>query len=167
MQRSLIKGGLAALALSVSAAGLTACATQQSMTQNTEQMLAAAGFIEKPANTPRREQHLASLPPYRVLSQNVHVGGNETVGYIYADPQFCHCVFVGDPQAYSRFQQLAFQQHLANEQFAAEAMAEDDTFGWGDWGPYPYWGDGVVVVGGGGFHGGFHGGDFHGGDFHH
>jgi hypothetical protein len=71
-------------------------------------------------------------------------------------------VFVGNPDAYARFQQLAFQQHLANEQIAASEMAQDDMFGWGDWGPYPYWGGGdVVVVGGrhfagGGFHGGAH-----------
>ncbi len=159
MRRSLMKGGLAALALSVSASCLVACATQQSMTQNTEQMLAAAGFIQKPADTPRRQQHLAALPPYRVLSQRVHIAGTETMGFIYADPQFCHCVFVGNADAYSKFQQLAFQQHLENQQIAAEEMAEEDTFGWGDWGPYPYWGGGVVVVGGGDFHGGgFHGG---------
>jgi len=154
MQRFLIKGGLAAFALLLSATGLVACATQQSMTQNTESMLAAAGFIEKPANTPAREAHLAALQPYRVLSQHVSVGGQETVGYVYADPQFCHCVFVGGPGAYSHFQQMAFQQHLAEEQFAAAEMAQDDTFGWGDWGPYPYWGGGDVVVIGHGFHGG-------------
>ncbi len=157
MQRSLLRGGVATLALSLAAACLAACATQQSMTQNTEQMLAAAGFLEKPANTPQRQARLAALPPYHVLSQRVTAGGQDSVGYVYADPQFCNCVFVGGPQAYSRFQQLAFQQHLANEQFAAEEMAQDDSFGWGNWGPYPYWGSGGVVVVGGGFHGGgFH-----------
>jgi hypothetical protein len=155
MQTTLIRGGVTALALSLAAASLAACATQQSMTQSTEQMLAASGFLEKPADTPTRQQHLASLPPYRVLSQRVHANGQDTVGYVYADPQFCHCVFVGNPDAYAHFQQLAFQQHLANEQIAASEMAEDNMFGWGDWGPYPYWGEGdVVVVGGGHFHGG-------------
>jgi hypothetical protein len=155
MQPSVAKGALAVLALALSATGLAACATQQSMTQTTEQMLAASGFLEKPANTPRREQHLAALPPYRILSQHVTAAGQDSVGYVYADPQFCHCVFVGGPEAYARFQQLAFQQHLADQQIAAAEMAQDDAFGWGDWGPYPYWGDGVVVVGGR-FHHGFH-----------
>jgi hypothetical protein len=150
MQRSLIKGGLCALALSLSTTCLVACATQQSLTQNTENMLAAAGFLEKPANTPAREAHLARLQPYKILSQRVTVAGNDTVGYVYADPQFCHCAYVGSPEAYSRFQQLAFQQHLANEQIAAADMAQDDMFGWGEWGPYPYWGGGGVIIAGGG-----------------
>jgi len=160
MRRSIVKGGLSALALSVAAAGLAACATQQSMTDNMEHMLAAAGFLEKPANTPARQAHLASLQPYRILSQRVTAGGKDSVGYVYADPQFCRCVFVGGPEAYSRFQQLAFQEHLAQEQYAAAEMADEGAFGWGDWGPYPYWGGGDVVV----FHGGFHG--FHGGFAH-
>ena len=146
--------GRAAVAVAVSALGLAACATQQSMTDSTERMLVAAGFLEKPANTPHREAKLASLPPYKILSQRVTAGGNDTVGYVYADPQFCHCVFVGNSDAYQKFQQLAFQEHLAQEQIAAAEMANDDAFGWGDWGPYPYWGGGgeVVVVRGG--HGG-------------
>jgi hypothetical protein len=160
MKTSLARGGLTALALSLAATGLAACATQQSMTQNTEQMLAASGFLAKPADTPRRVAHLAALQPYHVLSQRVTANGQDTVGYIYADPQFCHCVFVGNPDAYARFQQLAFQQRLANEQIAAADMAQDDMFGWGDWGPYPYWGQGDVVVVGGGH---FAGGGFHGG----
>ena len=124
-------------------------------------MLAAAGFLEKPADTPARQAHLAALPPYRVISQRLTVEGKDTVGYIYADPQVCRCVFVGDPTAYQRFQQMAFQEHLAREQFAAAEMAGEEV-GWDDWGPYPSWGGGGIVVfhGGGGFYGG---GGFHGG----
>jgi hypothetical protein len=138
-------------------ATLAACATPQSMAPSTEQMLAASGFLEKPADTPVRQAKLAALPPYRILAQRVTVGGQDTVGYIYADPTTCHCVFVGNPQTYQRFQQYALQQRMAQDQIAAEDMAADGGFGWGDWGPYPYWGDGVIVVGGG-----FHGGGFHG-----
>jgi hypothetical protein len=135
------------------AAAVAACASQQSVAETQEQMLAAAGFLEKPADTPTRQARLAALQPYRLMSQRVAAGGNDSVGYIYADPQFCHCVYVGGPEAYSRYQQLAFQQHLAQEQIAAQEMAADDTFGWGDWGPYPYWGGGpVVVFNGRGFH---------------
>jgi hypothetical protein len=158
-----LKGGLCGLAIAVSAAGLAGCATQQTVTQNTEQILAAAGFLQKPANTPHREARLAALQPYHILSQRLMVHGQDTVGYVYADPQYCHCVYVGDPTAYQRFQQLALQQQMQQQQIAAADMAYNDSFGWGDWGPYPYWGGGgdVVVYGGGGFHGG--GGGFHGG----
>jgi hypothetical protein len=151
------KGGLCGLAIALSVAG---CASQQAMTQNTEQMLAAAGFLQKPADTPKREARLASLTPYHILSQRLLVGGQDTVGYVYADPQYCHCVYVGDPTAYQRFQQLALQQQMQQQQIAAADMAYTDSFGWGDWGPYPYWGGGdVEVYSRGGFaSGGFHGG---------
>jgi hypothetical protein len=149
--------------LALIAFGLAACVTPQMQAQNTEQMLVAAGFLEKPANTPQRVARMNALPPMRILSQRVTVGGHDSVGYVFADPQFCHCVFVGNPDAYQRFQQYALQQHLANEQVAAMEMAQDDAFGWGEWGPYPWWGgpswgDGVVIVHGGGWGGGFHGG---------
>ena len=140
---------LAPLVLSAAAVCLGACETQQMQTQSTENMLVAAGFLEKPANTPHRQAKLAALPPFRILSQRVTAGGQDTVGYVYADPQFCHCVYVGTPQAYQQYQQMAFQQHLAQEQIAASEMASDDAFGWDEWGPYPFWGGGGVVVGGG------------------
>jgi hypothetical protein len=140
------------LTVGACALGLAACASQQSVADSQEQMLAAAGFLEKPADTPARQARLAALQPYKLMAQRVTAGGRDTVGYIYADPQFCHCVYVGGPEAYARFQQLALQQHLAQEQIAAQEMAEDNAFGWGEWGPYPYWGQGpVVVFAGGGF----------------
>ncbi len=150
-------GGFPAVCLA--AGWLAGCASQQAITEQAEQMLAAAGFVQKPADTPRREARLASLPPYRVLAQPLTANGQETIGYVYADPQFCHCVFVGDSAAYSRFEQFAFQQRMAREQIEAAEIANEDMFGWGDWGPYPFWGGGGVVFAGGVAHD--H--DFHGG----
>jgi hypothetical protein len=135
---------------------LAACVSQASRVQDKEQMLVAAGFLEKPASTPQRQAHLASLPPFSVLSQQLQVGGVDTIGYVYADPQFCHCLFVGDPAAYQRFQQMALQQRIAQEQIQATEMAEDNAFDWGMWGPYDYWGGGDIIGGHGG-HGGFGG----------
>ena len=128
------------------AGGLAACASLATKVQDKEQMLAAAGFLEKPANTPARQARLAALPPYKILSQSLQAGGKDTVGYVYADPQFCHCVYVGDPAAYQQFQQLAYQQRLQEEEISAAEMAQDDAFDWGAWGPYDYWGGGGVVV---------------------
>ncbi len=144
---NLLRGGVGtALALV-----LTACASPASEAQNEEQMLAAAGFLEKPATTPHRRERLATLQPFRILSQPLRAGGVDTVGYVYADPRFCHCLFVGDAAAYQRFQAMAFQQRLAQEQIQATEMAQDEAFDWGVWGPYDYWGGGpVVVIHGGG-----------------
>ena len=125
---------------------LVACASPASRVQDQEQMLAAAGFLEKPASTPQRQAHLASLPPFKILSQQLKVGGMETVGYVYADPQFCNCLYVGDPAAYERFQRMAYQQKIARERVEASEMAEERSLDWGMWGPYDYWGGGEIVV---------------------
>jgi len=135
--------GLAA-ALAILLAG---CVSEQSRVQDTEQMLAAAGFVEKPANTPAREAQLAALPPFRIQSQQIRAGNADTVGYVYADPQFCHCLFVGNDRAYERHQRMVVEKKIADERMQAAEMREDASFDWGAWGPYDdWWGGGVVVV---------------------
>jgi hypothetical protein len=115
--------------------------------QDTEQMLTAAGFVEKPANSPAREAQLAALPPFRIQSQQIHAGGADTIGYVYADPQFCHCLFVGNDRAYERHQRMMVEKKIADERLQAAAMREDAAFDWGAWGPYDdWWGPGAVVV---------------------
>lgn len=122
------------------------CVSEQSRVQETEQMLVAAGFIEKPASTPDRQNQLATLPPYKILSQEIHVGNGDTYGYVYADPQYCHCLFVGDAKAYQQYQQIALQKKIADEQLQAAEMTENAYFDWGMWGPYDWWGPGPIVV---------------------
>ena len=122
-----------------------ACASEQAEVQQTEQMLAAAGFRMQPADTPQRQAQLAATPPRQLLTQTLQVGGKPTAGYIYADPDYCHCVYLGTPQAFQAYQQLALQQRIANEQLQAAEMQEDAAFDWGMWGP-GYWGPGPVVV---------------------
>lgn len=122
------------------------CVSEQSRVENSEQMLVAAGFVEKPATSPERQQQLATLKPYKVLRQPVQVNGQDTFGYLYADPQYCHCVLTGDARAYQVYQQLAQQQKLAEERLEAEELAQEEAFDWGAWGPYGYWGGPPVVV---------------------
>lgn len=122
------------------------CVSEQSQVQETEQMLAAAGFLEKPAITPERQNQLAMLPPYKILSQPIHAGNADTYGYVYADPQYCHCLFLGDPKAYQQYQQMAVQKKIADEQMRAAEMAENAYFDWGMWGPYDWWGPAPVIV---------------------
>lgn len=131
--------GLAALAL-------TGCASQQAQIDNVEQMLVAAGFLEKPADTPARQQQLASLEPFRVERQLVQVKGGNTFGYLYADPRYCHCVFTGDAAAYQKFRQIAEQQRIADERLQAAELEQENAFDWGAWGPYGYWGGPPMVV---------------------
>lgn len=111
----------------------------------TEQLLAAAGFQMEPADTPERQAELATLPPHQLLMQTLQVGGTPATGYVYADPDHCHCLFVGDAKAYQAFQQLAVQKRIADEYLQAAALNENAAFEWNHWGP-GFWGPTPVIV---------------------
>src|SRR5258708_33024389 len=111
----------------------------------TEQMLTAAGFRMEPADTPERQAELASLPPHQVLVQPVRVGDTPTTGYVYVDPDHCHCLFVGDAKAYQAFQQLAVQKRIADEYLQAASLNENAAFEWSHWGP-GFWGPQPVII---------------------
>ncbi len=139
MPRSIVGSKAALLLAGTISIFCTGCQSTQSQVENTEQMLAAAGFEEKPANTPQREQQLASLPPFKLLRRDLPPGRPVSFGYVYADPQFCHCIFVGGPKEYQQYSQMALQQRVAQEQLQAAQMQEDAAFNWGMWGPYGGW----------------------------
>jgi hypothetical protein len=114
----------------VAAAALTlvGCATlHRREAQDTEQVLAAAGFRAKPADTPAKLENLNTMPPRKLVS---HVEDGHFV-YIYADPDNCRCLYVGGDKEYSAFQKLSVDEEIADERY----MAEMD---WDMWGPW-YW----------------------------
>lgn len=127
--------GLAALAgLGLLLAG---CATPAQRAESQENLLSAAGFGQRPANTPQRQASLNTLPPDRV----VRVVHGDRVNYVFADPLVCNCLYVGDQAAWGRYQQELLQLHVANEQEMAAQMNENAAmnWGWGPWGPGPWW----------------------------
>src|SRR5438445_10312284 len=74
---------------------LTGCATmRRSEARSTEELLAAAGFVMRPADTAERQQRLAARPPYRLES---HAKDGKVV-YTYADPNGWVCLYVGGPK---------------------------------------------------------------------
>jgi hypothetical protein len=107
-------------------------AIQREEAQKTESILSASGFQMKPADTPDRIAHLQSLTPLKVVP---HTKDGRLV-YVYADPKSCKCLFVGDEQAYQRYQALAIKEQLAQEQMMAAQMNEDAAMNWGLWGPF-------------------------------
>ncbi len=115
----------------IAAAALTGCVNP---VVQKEDLLAAAGFATKPADTPARQAALARMPPHKFTHQ---VRNGKTV-YLYADPTICGCVYAGDDTAYSRYRQEVFQQRLADEQEMAANMNEEAqmqaNLDWGLWG---------------------------------
>ena len=115
-----------ALLALVAALPLAGCATlQRREAGNTEQLLAAAGFQAKPADTPAKVANLDAMPPRKLVSQ-VKDG---KFAYGYADPDGCKCLYVGGPQEYSTYQRLAIEKRIADD----ECQTAMDWNLWGPW----------------------------------
>ncbi len=118
---------------------LAACATTQEQISHKEDLLAAAGFTVKPANTPERESELHRLPPDRFVTR---AKGDE-MEYLYADPVACNCLYIGNQHAYGAFKKEMFQQRIADEQEMTAMMYNHpwnwDGWNWGPWGPGWWW----------------------------
>jgi hypothetical protein len=114
---------LLALIIALPLAGCAAI--QRSEARDTEQLLAAAGFQAKPADTPEKLANLRAMPPRQLVSQ----AKEGKFVYAYADPDYCQCLYVGGPQEYSAYQRLAVKQEIAQEQL-------DASMDWNMWGPW-------------------------------
>ena len=100
-------------------------------TQHTEDLLSAAGFNVVIASTPQQLQHLATLPPYKMIK----IQRNGKVRYVYADPAQ-KLIYVGGVFAHQRFKDLRLTKNLAEQdiqdaEFNAQRAAE-----WDVWGPF-------------------------------
>jgi hypothetical protein len=120
------------VALGLSLTGCAAIRTHQ--TAETEQVLAAAGFQMKPADTPAKLAHLQTLTP-RTVVRSTRDG---QVHYVYADPETCRCLYVGDEQRYQKYQELSLQKQIADEQLSAAQANRNASMNWGAWGPWGY-----------------------------
>ena len=122
MTRSLVLLTAALLALA-------GCATiRRQQATDTEQLLAAAGFQMRLADTPERLAHLDTIPPLKLVPRDTD--GN--IVYTFSDPQGCHCLYVGGPKEYSKYRQLRVQRAID----ASNRAAATD---WGPWGPTGSW----------------------------
>lgn len=107
---------------------LASCqAIERSEAENTEQLLAAAGFHMKEATTPEQLAQLDKLTQRKVV---VHQQDGQP-RYVYADAKDCKCVYVGNEKSYDDYQKLSTQQEIAEEN-------ADAAMDWDMWGPYPW-----------------------------
>jgi hypothetical protein len=117
------KAMLLALIIALPLAGCAAI--QRSEARDTEHVLAAAGFQAKPAETPERLARLKTMPPRKLVARSKD--GNFV--YTYADPDYCHCLYVGGPKVYAAYQRLAAEKEIAEEQ-------QEAAMDWDVWGPW-------------------------------
>ena len=105
-----------------------------------EQMLAAAGFAMKIADTPDKLAHLQQQAQHKITA---YTKGGETY-FVYADATDCECLYVGDNSAYAKFQELQVQQNIASEQQMTAEMNQNAAMNWemGGMGYGGMWGGG-------------------------
>jgi len=118
-------------ALALAGLVLTGC---QTAVQDKENMLEAAGFQFRPADTPAKMAAIKTLPAHRFVQQ---INNGQPV-WIYADPTICGCLYVGNQQAMQAYRQMVFQQNLATEQqMTAMMINQSIAFDYGMWGFNP------------------------------
>jgi hypothetical protein len=87
-------------ALLVGLAGDPALAQERQ--EAADMKLEDAGFVMRPATTPAGLASLRKLPPRRFVSR----GQGDKRYFLYADPDTCKCVFVGDAKAMQSFRDM-------------------------------------------------------------
>jgi hypothetical protein len=114
-----------AASLLLAAAG---CAAPPTPVAQKGEMLAAAGFQVRVADSPHRVEQMKRLPPNTVVTR---VRNGQKV-YLYSDPPGCNCVYLGTQQNWDAYQQQRAAHRMAKEEVsAAEEQAEWDFGAWG------------------------------------
>ena len=118
---------------------LSSCAMMEAQqTKDTEQLLAAAGFKMKLADTPAKMAHLKTLTQHKIVPHQK----DGAIYYIYADATTCQCFYWGQDLSYQRFMQLQEQQNIADEERMTAEMNEQEFIDWDTMG-YGMGGDGM------------------------
>lgn len=137
------------LALGLSAAFAGCAPLERSSPRGMETELSLAGFKVMAADTSEKQKLLHTLPA-RSLTRIVRP---DNVYYIYADPDLCACLYVGRETEYDHLTRLGAERRIADEQLAANEVAQDQAAGWGPVGPWGNWGWGGAGYGGMGYSG--------------
>lgn len=124
MTKLIVFGVLAGLTMAVAG-----CVSPQQQVAQKEDLLAAAGFQVRIADSPRRVAAMQRLPPNKFVTRVV----NGQPVYQYADPLVCRCVYFGSQQNWDAYRQEVFAQRLANEAQMTAIMSQED-WDWGPWG---------------------------------
>jgi len=118
------------MALMAAALGgtLVGCGSAMQQTANQqEELLMAAGFAKKPADTPEKMSRLRRVPLYEIA---VRKKGEQPV-YYYADPNVCQCIYLGNETNYQTYRRLLIERNMRTGPVAvtpADMEAEEE---WG------------------------------------
>jgi hypothetical protein len=117
----------AALLVSGLVLALASCqAIENEDAEDTEQLLAAAGFHMKESTTPEQLANLQNMTQRKIVIQEQ----DGQPRYVYADAEGCKCVYVGGEGNYDQYQRLSLKEEIAQENL-------DASMDWGMWGAWP------------------------------
>ena len=94
-----------------------------------KRLLSAAGFNMRFADTKDKLAQLKELPQHKLVAQS----WSDKELYVYADAEICKCAYVGNEEAYKRFQELARQRQIAEEDRLATERGKAAETDWGGW----------------------------------
>ncbi len=86
-----------------------------------EEMLVAAGFEVKAADTPEKIEKLKALPHGKFIRQEV----DGKLHYLYADASHCQCLYKGTEKEYLAYKQLARERQMEYTEDLYEQQGED------------------------------------------
>jgi hypothetical protein len=129
-ETSWLRCSMAGLALCTALAGCAAIERHEA--GQTEQLLAAAGFQMRPADTPAKLADVERQQQHKVVR---HERDGEAT-YVYADAADCKCLYTGDQASYDQFQKLQVQENVASQEMMAAEMNQQAAMDWETWGPW-------------------------------
>jgi len=112
MQKTISLKIIASMSAAMLTLSIIACAsTRESKKVDMEKLLTTAGFKMGVAETPEKLAELKKLPQREMVP---HEEGDKLV-YIYADAKNCKCAFLGDEEAYKKYQELTHAKQMADQ----------------------------------------------------
>lgn len=130
MTKTWRRGVIVAAGIALALAGCAAIERHEA--GETEQMLAAAGFAMRPADTPAKLADLERLQQHKLVRHD----RDGEVAYVYADAADCKCLYTGGQDNYDQFEKLRVQEDVAQQEEMAAEMNQQAEMNWEMWGPW-------------------------------
>ncbi|MCJ7499421.1 hypothetical protein MUP29_04130 [bacterium] len=97
---------------------------------NIEGLLQEAGFVRNPADTPEKMERIRSEVQRKVIP----VQEEGQTYYLYADADFCQCLYVGDDSAFSRFEGLINMRKIERNTCIDDRLRSSQAEPWREFG---------------------------------
>ena len=101
-----------------------------SNSRNIERLLQEAGFVRNPADTPEKMERIRSEVQRKVIP----VQEEGQTYYLYADADFCQCLYVGDERAFNRFEELIYMKNLERNSCIDDRLRSSQAEPWREFG---------------------------------